>query len=140
MGKNVPSGLCSPISHSSNGLPRLGAGGLADESRGADDVTGAAARITEGRTDTMGLSPDRRTSMKILWEFVHAKQPPVTLSVRGRKLGGLGSMSQELSPTTSDPSQFPSIITVPTPGAWQLTLGTGRGAGHVVMIAVKGGR
>ena len=28
----------------------------------------------------------------------------------------------------------------PTPGCWQLTLGSGRGTRRVVMIAVKGGR
>jgi hypothetical protein len=88
---------------------------------------------------TMGLSPDGGTSMKILWEFLRTKHVPLTLSVRGQRLGGRGSLSQELSPTTSGPSQFPSIISVPTPGCWQLTLGTGRGAGRVTMIAVKGG-
>ena len=83
-----------------------------------------------------GQSPDGRLSMKILWELRH--DSALILRVQGRRLDGRGSFSQELPPAGSTQFQFPSIITVPTPGCWHLTLQAGTTTGRVTMLVVPG--
>jgi hypothetical protein len=84
-----------------------------------------------------GESPDGRVSMKILWELRQASPPPV-LKVRAKRIDGPGSSSQELASTSSDASQFPSVIDLPTPGCWRLTLTARATTGHVVVAVVPG--
>jgi hypothetical protein len=83
-----------------------------------------------------GQSPDGRLSMKILWQT--QRSGGVLLHVQGDRLDGAGSFSQQLSPTASNATQFPSIVNVPTAGCWRLTLTTGTTTGHVTVIAVPG--
>jgi hypothetical protein len=83
-----------------------------------------------------GQSPDGRASMKILWELRHGSA--LILRVQGKRLDGRGSFSQELSPAGSTKFQFPSIVTVPTPGCWRLTLQAGKTTGRITMLAVSG--
>lgn len=82
---------------------------------------------------TNGESPDGRVSTKILWELRHGGGPE--LRVQGRRLDGSGSFIQQLQ---GGGVQFPSIITVPKPGCWRLTLTTGKLTGRVTVIAVPG--
>jgi hypothetical protein len=88
------------------------------------------------RIYTGGQSPDGRVSMKILWELRHGGA--LILRVQGRRLDGRGSFSQELPPVSSSQSQFPSIIVVPTPGCWRVTLRAGTTVGRVTMLALSG--
>jgi hypothetical protein len=83
-----------------------------------------------------GQSPDGRLSMKVLWELRHGSA--LLLRVQGKRLDGRGSFSQELPPAGSTRFQFPSIITVPTPGCWRLTLAAGTSTGRVTMLVVPG--
>jgi hypothetical protein len=83
-----------------------------------------------------GQSPNGRLSMKILWQIQGSGGVP--MKVHGVQLGGTGSFYQELSPTTSNAKQFPSIIDVPRAGCWRLTLKAGTTTGHVTAIAVPG--
>ena len=82
-----------------------------------------------------GRSPDRRINMKILWEI--RRGTALDLIVRGRRLDGSGSFSQQLSSTSSNPRQFPSIINVPAPGCWRLTLTTGKTKASVSALVVR---
>jgi hypothetical protein len=88
------------------------------------------------RIYTGGQSPDGRLSMKTLWELRHGSA--LILRVHGKKLAGRGSFSQQLPPAGSTQFQFPSIIVVPTPGCWRLTLQAGKTTGRVTMLAVSG--
>ena len=83
-----------------------------------------------------GQSPDGRLSMKVLWELRHGSA--LVLRVQGRRLDGRGSFSEELPPAGTTRFQFPSIITVPTPGCWRLTLAAGTRTGRVTMLVVPG--
>ncbi len=84
-----------------------------------------------------GESPDGRLSMKILWDLRRASPPPF-LDVLATRIDGPGSSFQQLPATSSDPSQFPSIIDIPTPGCWSLNLKAGATTGHVVIDVVPG--
>jgi hypothetical protein len=95
-------------------------------------------RLPRLRMYSGGQSPDGRVSMKILWELLGRGTPPPILGVQAKRLDGSGSFSQELPSTSSDAEQFPSIIDVPTPGCWRLTLKAGTTAGHVTIVVVPG--
>jgi hypothetical protein len=88
------------------------------------------------RLYSAGQSPDGRISMKVLWES--RRGTTLGLAVRGRRLDGSGSFSQQLSPTSSNPRQFPSIIDVPAPGCWRLTLTAGNATATVSALVVPG--
>lgn len=81
-----------------------------------------------------GQSPDGRISMKVLWEL--RRGSAMVLRVQGTRLDGSGSFSERLPSTGA--TQFPSIINVPTPGCWRVTLKAGRTTGHVSVLAVPG--
>jgi hypothetical protein len=83
-----------------------------------------------------GEGPNGRISMKILWESRRGSARD--LSVRGRRLDGSGSFSQQLPPASSNQRQFPSIIDVPAPGCWRLTLTTGTVKASVSALVVRG--
>lgn len=76
--------------------------------------------------------------MKILWELLDGKQA-LMLNLRGKRLDGSGSFAQSFSPagpTPTGPTQFPSIIDVPKPGCWRLTLTAGKAVTRVTVLAV----
>ena len=81
-----------------------------------------------------GQSPDGRISMKVLWEL--RRGGAMVLRVQGTRLDGSGTFSERLPSTGA--TQFPSIINVPTPGCWRLTLRAGRTKGYVSVLAVPG--
>jgi hypothetical protein len=83
-----------------------------------------------------GQSPDGRLSMKILWELRHGNA--LMLRVQGKRLDGAGSFAQDFPPAGSTEFQFPSIIIVPRPGCWRLTLRAGQTTGGVTLLAVSG--
>lgn len=93
-------------------------------------------RLPGLRLYSSGESPDGRISMKILWEL--RRGSALALRVRGQRIGGSGSFSQQLPPTRSNGRQFPSIISVPAPGCWRLTLTTGRTAATVTALVLAG--
>ncbi len=88
------------------------------------------------RLYSRGQSPDGRISMKILWELRRGSTPD--MGVRGRRLDGSGSFSQQLSPTSSNPLQFPSIINVPAAGCWRLSLTVDGTTATVSALVVPG--
>jgi hypothetical protein len=94
-------------------------------------------RLSPLRMYSGGKSPDDRVSMKILWELRRGSVPPF-LNVFATRIDGPGSSHQRLPSTSSDPSQFPSIIDIPTPGCWRLTLNAGATTGHIVIDVVPG--
>ena len=88
---------------------------------------------------TGGQTPNGRASMKVLWDF-----PPVTtalpVQLHGKRLDRSGSFVQTLSPaepTRSGPTQYPSIVDVPVPGCWRLTLTIGTTVGRATVLAVR---
>ncbi len=93
-------------------------------------------RLPRLRIYSGGESPDGRINMKILWEL--RRGSAMVLRLQGRRLDGSGSFSEPLSSTSSNPRQFPSIVSVPTPGCWRLTLKTGKTTGHVSVLVVPG--
>lgn len=80
-----------------------------------------------------GRSPDGRVNMKILWELRHGSAPGFL--IRGTRLDSAGSFTQRLQ---GGGVQFPSIIDVPAPGCWRLTLTAGKLIGRVTFAAVRG--
>jgi hypothetical protein len=93
-------------------------------------------RLPRLRIYSGGQSPDGRISMKILWELRRGEA--ASMLVLGKKLDRSRSFSQQLSPAVGSRTQFPSIIDLPTPGCWRLTLKTGKTTGRVVFLAVPG--
>lgn len=93
-------------------------------------------RLPRARMYSGGQSPDGRVSMKILWEL--RRGSPMLLGVRGTRLDGAGAFTLKLSSTSSNSKQFPSIIDVPGPGCWLLTLKAGTTTGHVAILVVPG--
>ena len=95
-------------------------------------------RLLRLRMYSGGQSPDGRVNMKILRELLDRGASPPILDLQAKRLDGSGSFSQELPSTSSDAQQFPSIIDVPEPGCWRLTLKAGTTAGHVTIVVVPG--
>jgi hypothetical protein len=95
-------------------------------------------RLSTLRMYSGGESPDGRLSMKILWELRHGNVPPPLLEVLATRIDGPGSSFQRLPSTSSDASQFPSIIDLPAPGCWRLTLRAGATTGDVVIHVIPG--
>lgn len=88
---------------------------------------------------TGGQTPNGRASMKVLWDLPAVKVA-LPARLRGMRLDRAGSFAQTLSPagpTGKGPTQYPSIIDVPAPGCWRLTLTRGTTIGRVTVIAVR---
>ena len=86
-----------------------------------------------------GQVPHGRANMKILWELPRAKTP-LPARLRGQRLDRSGSFVETLSPagpTRTGPTQYPSIVDVPAPGCWRLTLTEGTTVGQVTVLAVR---
>jgi hypothetical protein len=88
---------------------------------------------------TGGQTPNGRASMKVLWDFPRVRTA-LPVQLRGKRLDRAGSFAQVLSPadpTPTGPTQYPSIIDVPAPGCWRLTLTTDTTAGRITVLAVR---
>jgi hypothetical protein len=80
---------------------------------------------------TNGIAPGGGTT-KILWtiENTHSSSE---LEITGTQLApGHGSFQQTFPAASSPSTDYPSIVDVPTPGCWQLTLASGTVTGTVV--------
>ena len=75
-------------------------------------------------------------STKILW--VPRRPLSSTLSILGRRLHGAGTFRQDVR-SARGPSGivFPSIVDVPEPGCWLLTVGTGRRSARFALQAIS---
>jgi hypothetical protein len=76
-----------------------------------------------------GVSPDKRVSMKILWTGPPRISNASSLMVRGTRLGQSAHFSQLLD-------VGPSIVKVPRPGCWRLTLKAGNATTRLTVLAV----
>jgi hypothetical protein len=86
-------------------------------------------RRSRWRIYTGGESPDKRVSMKILWTGPPRISDASSLMVRGTRLGQSAHFSQLLD-------VGPSIVKVPRPGCWRLTLRAGNAKTLLTVLAV----
>jgi hypothetical protein len=90
----------------------------------------ARRHMSGWRIYTGGKSPDKRINMKILW----TAPPPISdarsLVVRGTRIVRPSHFSQVLD-------VGPSILNVPRPGCWHLTLQAGRAVTSLTVLAVR---
>ena len=97
------------------------------------DALGWTRRRVRGfRIYSGGEAPDRRLQMKILWSAPEPLEGR-TLVVRGRRLGRPGRFVRTLE-------VGPSIVNVPRPGCWRLTLTAGRVTTRLTVLALRGAR
>jgi hypothetical protein len=82
-----------------------------------------ATTHTYGPLHTGGGYPDGR-STKILWYTAnpHASND---MQITGKKLSADQAMFQQTFPMASPAGDYPSIVTIPTPGCWELQLQSG---------------
>jgi hypothetical protein len=78
---------------------------------------------------TGGKSPDKRVNMKILWTAPPPVSDAPSLVVRGKRLVQPSHFLQVLE-------VGPSIIKVPRPGCWRLTLHAGHAVAYLTVLAV----
>jgi hypothetical protein len=84
-----------------------------------------------------------RKGTKIMWVPTHPERTGISLSIKGHRLDGpgdfrlMGRVAQARTPPLGP--LFPSIVNVPSPGCWLLTLRTGRTAGIAVFRALEPG-
>jgi hypothetical protein len=81
------------------------------------------------RIYTGGKAPDKRVNMKILWTAPAPVSDAPSLVVRGTRIVRRSHFSQVLD-------VGPSILKVPGPGCWRLTLHAGRAVTHLTVLAV----
>jgi hypothetical protein len=89
----------------------------------------AKRRRSGWRIYTGGKSPDRRVNMKILWTAPSPISDAPSLVVRGTRIVRPSRFSQVLD-------VGPSILKVPRPGCWRLTLRAGRFVTHLTVLAL----
>jgi hypothetical protein len=90
----------------------------------------AARRRSDWRIYTGGKSPDGRVNMKVLWTAAPPVSAARSLTVRGVRIGQPGRFAQVLA-------VGPSILKVPRPGCWRLTLKAGRTTTRLTILAVR---
>lgn len=84
---------------------------------------------------TGGGYPDGR-STKILWNIQNVNSGN-DIQITGKKLSGGQDTFQQTFPVASSPlDDYPSIVNVPSPGCWQLTLKSGTVTGTAVFWVV----
>lgn len=73
---------------------------------------------------------------KILW-WVQGKGSP-TLTIVGKRTDAAGSFRQTIAgPTLGDNTTFPSIVKVPAPGCWTLSVHSGSTSGSITFRASR---
>lgn len=82
------------------------------------------------RIYTGGESPDKRVSMKILWTGPPRISNASSLVVRGTRSAPSAHFSRVVD-------VGPSILKVPSPGCWRLTLTAGRATTFLTVLAVS---
>lgn len=84
---------------------------------------------------TRGQAESGRVT-KILW-WVHGKGSPA-LTIVGNRTDAAGSFRPTITgPTLGDNTTFPSIVTVPTPGCWTLSVHSGSTSGSITFRASR---
>jgi hypothetical protein len=97
--------------------------------------------VVDGRLAvyTGGVNPGTRTNEKILWLVSKRKRVGPRLAISGRKDGSTTvTYRRRLAAVGSvDPPayQYPSILDLPVPGCWKLTLRTGKVSATVSVLA-----
>jgi hypothetical protein len=97
--------------------------------------------VVDGRfaVYTGGVNPGTRSNEKIVWILPQRKRVGLRLVISGRKDGSttvtyrrrLGEASSEQTPG----HLYPSILDLPVPGCWKLTLRTGKVTATVRVLA-----
>jgi hypothetical protein len=90
----------------------------------------AARHRSDWRTYTGGKSPDGRINMKVLWTASARVSNAPSMTVRGVRIGSAGRFAQVLA-------VGPSILKVPRPGCWRLTLKAGETRARLTVLAVR---
>ena len=88
------------------------------------------SRVRSFRIYSGGSAPGGRLQMKILWSAPDPLEGR-PLVLRGRRLGRPGRFVQRLA-------VGPSIVNVPSPGCWRLTLRVGRVTTRLTVLALRG--
>ena len=88
---------------------------------------------------TGGLNPGTRTSEKILWLLPKRKRVGPRLVISGRRDGSTAvTYRRRLAEAGSEQTPgygYPSILDLPVPGCWKLTLRTGKVRATVSVLA-----
>lgn len=98
---------------------------------------------TEASIDPGSVYPGGKGT-KIMWVPTHPKRIGLSLVIKGKRLDGPGDFhllrraARGQTPPLVGPL-FPTIVNVPSPGCWLLTLRTGRTAGIAVFRAPEPG-
>jgi hypothetical protein len=97
--------------------------------------------VVDGRfaVYTGGLNPGTRASEKILWILPQRKRVGLRLAISGRKDGSTTVTYRrrldEASSAQTPGHLYPSILDLPVPGCWKLTLRTGKISATVSVLA-----
>jgi hypothetical protein len=97
--------------------------------------------VVDGRfaVYTGGLDPGTRTSEKILWIVPKRKRVGPRLVISGRKDGATAvTYRRRLAEASSEQTPghlYPSILDLPVPGCWKLTLRTAKISATVSVLA-----
>ena len=97
--------------------------------------------VVDGRfaVYTGGMNPGTRSSEKILWILPQRKRVGLRLAISGRKDGSSTvTYRRRLREATSAQTPghlYPSILDLPVPGCWKLTLRTGKISATVSVLA-----
>jgi hypothetical protein len=97
--------------------------------------------VVDGRfaVYTGGLDPGTRTSEKILWIVPKRKRVGPRLVISGRRDGSTTVTYRrrvaEAGSVQPPGHQYPSILDLPVPGCWKLTLRTGKVSATVGVLA-----
>jgi hypothetical protein len=97
--------------------------------------------VVDGRVAvyTGGLNPGTRTSEKILWIVPRRKRVGPRLAISGRKDGSTAvTYRRRLAEASTDQTPhhlFPSVLDLPVPGCWKLTLRTAKISATVSVLA-----
>lgn len=82
---------------------------------------------------TTGGGPPGSYATKILW---HVRRGTDGVSIIGTRLDGPGRFRQAFSATPSGGgAYFPSILKIPSPGCWRVTVSSGRRSGRFAFLA-----
>lgn len=92
---------------------------------------------------TGGTAPAGGPAMKVLW-IVMNPHLGLSILVHGQKLGGRrsfvvarGSITQDASSAPAEGFEYPSIVNIPSPGCWRLTVSSGAVKGSLVVAAYR---
>jgi hypothetical protein len=90
-----------------------------------------------------GVAPAGGPAMKVLW-IVRNPHAAINLVVSGRKIGGRrsfivarGAIVHDASLAPAQGLEYPSIVNIPSPGCWRLTVRSGAVVGSLVVAAYR---